>query len=514
MPRKLTQEEAEKNVLNICKKRNFTLLKPFIYITSLKTTLSIKCNVDGNVWYPIYNNFISKESGCPICGGVYVPTQEEAEKLVSDRCDEMNYTLIKPFKYNGNKKTILRIKCNVHNFVWNITYNGFINHKNKCVKCTNTYQPTQKEAEKLVIDKCDEMNYTLLEPFKYNGTKKTILKIKCNKDSYEWTPSYYNFVTANHGCSRCKKIESPLKEVAQDNILKICEEKKYTLLEPINYKNNTTILKIKCNIDGHEWEPTYATFTSGCGCKKCAGSLKLTQEEAEKNISDICKEKNYILLKPFIYSTSQKTILYLKCNNDGYEWVSNYMNFVANKGCKICGQKKVSLFRTKSQKNFIEDAIKIHGNNYDYSLVEYINGNTQIKIICHEHGVFLQKPVKHLQGHRCTHCSKSKGENNISNILNKHKIKYIDEHRFDKCRNKNPLPFDFYLPKLNVCIEFDGEQHYKSFEFFGGEKRLNSTQRKDQIKSQYCKTNNIKLIRIPYWEFDNIEEILKKELGL
>lgn len=74
------------------------------------------------------------------------------------------------------------------------------------------------------------------------------------------------------------------------------------------------------------------------------------------------------------------------------------------------------------------------------------------------------------------------------------------------------MPFDFYLPDYNTCIEYDGELHYKAVDYFGGDDALSNTKCRDEIKTQYCKENNIKLIRIPYWEFDNIEEILNREL--
>jgi len=91
-------------------------------------------------------------------------------------------------------------------------------------------------------------------------------------------------------------------------------------------------------------------------------------------------------------------------------------------------------------------------------------------------------------------------------------ISSLKEYKFDNCKNKNPLPFDFYLPEHNICIEFDGEQHFKSISYFGGEKGFKNTQKNDLIKTSYCKENNIKLIRINYLEFKKIEEILNKNL--
>lgn len=86
-------------------------------------------------------------------------------------------------------------------------------------------------------------------------------------------------------------------------------------------------------------------------------------------------------------------------------------------------------------------------------------------------------------------------------------VKYIKQQRFKGCKDKNPLPFDFYLPELNICIEFDGIQHFEIIEKWGGGDGLKDRQMKDKIKNKYCKNNNIILLRIKYNE--NIEEKLK-----
>ena len=98
--------------------------------------------------------------------------------------------------------------------------------------------------------------------------------------------------------------------------------------------------------------------------------------------------------------------------------------------------------------------------------------------------------------------------------MNKFNISYIPQYKFDDCRFYRTLPFDFYLPKYNICIEYDGQQHYEIVEHFGGFDKFVDTKIRDTIKSEYCKKNNIKLIRIPYWELDNIEKIIVNKLEL
>lgn len=114
----------------------------------------------------------------------------------------------------------------------------------------------------------------------------------------------------------------------------------------------------------------------------------------------------------------------------------------------------------------------------------------------------------------CPNCNKSKGENYITIILTKYNISFIHNHRFPECKNKLPLPFDFFLPDYNICIEFHGQQHYESVPRFGGQKKLRQQQKHDSIKRQFCKANHIRLIEIKYTEIDDLESILVKELGL
>jgi very-short-patch-repair endonuclease len=72
------------------------------------------------------------------------------------------------------------------------------------------------------------------------------------------------------------------------------------------------------------------------------------------------------------------------------------------------------------------------------------------------------------------------------------------EKRFPKCKHIRQLPFDFYIPIYNLCIEYDGEQHVKAVKMWGGDKALQLTQKRDEIKNKFCQDNNINLLRIPH----------------
>lgn len=153
---------------------------------------------------------------------------------------------------------------------------------------------------------------------------------------------------------------------------------------------------------------------------------------------------------------------------------------------------------------FITKANIKHNNLYDYSITKYDGSSNKVDIICKKHGIFTQIANTHLGGCGCPKCNNSIGELIIEDFLLKNNINFINQYKFDGCFNKSKLPFDFYLPDFNICIEYDGEFHYKDFGFNDLEYQNNN----DNIKNNFCEKNNIKLIRIPYTERENINEIL------
>ena len=145
---------------------------------------------------------------------------------------------------------------------------------------------------------------------------------------------------------------------------------------------------------------------------------------------------------------------------------------------------------------FINKSRKVHGDRYDYSLVDYKKAKSPVVIICNKHGKFNQAPTHHLSGQGCPICKSSKGENEIFKILTEKNIRF--EHHL-KLENSK-LEFDFYLSELNIAIEYDGVQHFKPVNHFGGISTFKDQQRRDREKDKYCIDNGIKLIRIPYTE--------------
>ena len=187
---------------------------------------------------------------------------------------------------------------------------------------------------------------------------------------------------------------------------------------------------------------------------------------------------------------------------------SSFKHINCKQGCPKCGDTLHLTFE-----EFVDRATKIHSNKYDYSNVIYKTNKIKIKILCKKcNEIFTQRPNNHLCGDGCPKCKESLGEKNISNILKKYDIQFKKQKTFKDCKHKCKLRFDFYLPDINTCIEYDGKQHFEAIEYFGGEKQLKEQQIKDSIKNEYCKNNNITLLRISYKEdlIEKLNEFLNK----
>lgn len=163
---------------------------------------------------------------------------------------------------------------------------------------------------------------------------------------------------------------------------------------------------------------------------------------------------------------------------------------------------------TFTTEEFVQKAKEIHGDKYDYSLVDYKGWEGKVKIICPIHGIFEQAAGGHLQKAGCNKCNSSRGETRIRTLFTRNNVKFEEQKKYKDCKNIKVLPFDFFIPEQNILIEYNGKQHYTPVNIFGGEKQFKIQQIRDDIKRTFCKDNNIKLIEIKYDE--NIDTILKE----
>jgi hypothetical protein len=242
----------------------------------------------------------------------------------------------------------------------------------------------------------------------------------------------------------------------------------------VDYKNAKKKIKIICS-KKHIFEQIPNDHLNGHGCKICAGwgVLKYDNNNLMYRIKEIHGD-NYDY--SHINYTDHDEKIKLICPKHGEFYKSPKNLLIQKQGCPKCGYEKSTKKRIWGKDKFVEKAIKIHGNKYDYSLVNYINAVTKVKIICKKHGEFNQCPKDHInQKQGCILCCQSKGERLVESLLNDLNLTYIREASFEDLINPKTdckLYLDFYIPEKNIAIEYDGIQHFKSLSFFGGDEGL------------------------------------------
>lgn len=255
-------------------------------------------------------------------------------------------------------------------------------------------------------------------------------------------------------------------------------------------------------------------------CKFCYGKAYDT-----KKLSLKIKEAdpNYILVGEFKNSKTPTEIKHLKCNNI---FKMRPSDFLSNSyRCPECNKPKPYSFESLYE--------KIDSIDENYKLIEVfgkVGVRSKCKILHKTCGNTFETQVRNflINNRRCEHCTKrkmfnpakrSKGEMKISEFLEEKGIEYEIEKTFPDLISpfsSKKLRFDFFIDKLNTCIEFDGKFHdsfSESSDIFSKD-AMDKTKIRDNCKNNYCKDNNIRLIRISYREFDSIYEILNNKLNV
>lgn len=261
----------------------------------------------------------------------------------------------------------------------------------------------------------------------------------------------------------------------------------------VKYINSRTKVCIICPEHGEFWQTPANHLLYECS--KCAYKRRrnsLTQEQFITRANLIHKNK-YDYSKTVYVNSSKK--LSIICPIHGV-FSQNANSHLRGIGCPKCGAEKAIKKRLSTKETFIEKATQIYKNLYDYSKVKYINSKTSVCIICSKHGDFYQTPNTHLNGHGYPKCAK---RNSQVKLFTRLKTDLNLDLEFDKRLSwLKKQSLDIYSEQYNFAIEYNGIQHYKSVDFFGGEKYLKTIQFLDKQKRNLCLENNCKLWIIKY----------------
>lgn len=276
----------------------------------------------------------------------------------------------------------------------------------------------------------------------------------------------------------------------------------------VEYVNSTTKVCVICPEHGEFWVRPSDHIHSKIGCHKCSGIYKSCTEEFIIKAKKIYGNKYDYSKVEYI---NNKTKVCIICHekdefgNEHGEFWQRPNDHLSGYECPKCKNEHIP-----TTLEWVKKAQKIHGNDYDYSKVEYVNAHTKVCIICPKHGEFWQIPNNHLNGFGCPNCNsdnKSKMEENIHLMLNENNIVHDRQKTFEWLKHKRHLFLDFYLPDYKIAIEVQGEQHFTPIERFGGKEYYELQKVRDSIKEKLCNENDIKLFYITKRNY-NLNEIL------
>lgn len=395
-------------------------------------------------------------------------------------------------EYSGSIGHVLH-KCKVCGYEWLAMPTNTLKGSG-CPKCNGGYTRTREEFVK-ELEECNP-EIELIGDY-INMRTKTLFR--CKKHDTYWN-ALPNNILKGIGCKECGKEKIAMKNtLTHDEYVRRVKEISPNIEVLGQYIGNKKSIMHMCTTHNVKWMTTPGSILQGCGCAKCR-SEKLRDgrfipfEGYENRL--MTANSNIICIGE--YDGISKPALH-KCRICGYEWRTTPASVLSGTGCPKCNGRYI---RTKEE--FLKE---LEEANPDVELVgefSYMKSPTLFR--CKIDGTeWTAPPLNVVSGASvCPQCKETLGEKKVRIWLEKHNIPYEQQKALPGCRHIHALRFDFYLPELNAVVEYDGAQHYKPIEFFGGEEVFKSTIERDKVKNDYCINNNIRMLRIPYSEDINI----------
>lgn len=347
--------------------------------------------------------------------------------------------------------------------------------------------------------------YTVKSEYK---TTNDYILMKHNICNYEWEVLPNNFLKNKSRCPQCNN-RIPYTEVSfQNKLEEIYSGNAKLISEFKGLRNNVLIKFLDC---GHECNSKALNFIykDNNGCNVCNKNEKKTHSQFCKEVCVLVQDE-YIVKSEYNGNKDKVIMFHAVCGN---EYPVSPNDFLCGKRCPKCQHRSYK----KTTDEFKQEVSDLVENEYEV-MGEYIDGHNKI-LIKHNNcqTIYLVAPIKFLEGRRCPVCAESKGEQIIRKYLEKYNIIYEPQKEFEGLLGlgNGNLSYDFYLPSINLLIEFQGQQHEQYIPgFHSSKKDFEKQLEHDARKKEYAKENNMKLLEIWYWNFDNVEDILAKELKI
>lgn len=448
-----------------------------------------------------------------------MPTKKTQEEFISEVTAIWGDKLDFSKAVYKNSYTNVEVKCNECGEVFFPKPDNLLHHHG-CPMCGGnkkmTFEMFIKRAKEIHDEKYDYSKVVWIDKF-------TEVTITCPiHGDFRQIPKYHLY---QHGCKECSKLTMGSERLSLKRFLEKAKKVHgdrydYSLIK--GFRNNREKLPIICSEHGVFMQSIHAHTDSKQGCPVCGNLIvneaheghRLTNEEFIKKARTVHGTKfDYSLVE---YKDA-KTPIVIICKKHGqFKQVPSY--HLSGNGCKNCFEEKRGQACLISFEEFLKRANHIHGDTYIYSAVDYKKTKEKTKIYCKKCGqYFTQTPHNHLAGQGCPHCNFSNGERAVEVVLKSMGIGFTPQYKIDYkdgvVIKRGGIYVDFYVPTMRTFIEFNGKQHYKPCDRFGGKKSYDRQKKRDEILRKYCKENGYNLIEIPYTEIKRIEEILSELLS-
>ena len=317
--------------------------------------------------------------------------------------------------------------------------------------------------------------------------------------------SYFAAPTNILNGGKCQKCSKRVRYTIDDAKAIFKEHQKTLLADEI--ENVLTQMPFTCDLH-KSYGLQYATLSSvsrGGGCKLCKNEkVRKNQPKLkydQKSVVELFKKSHLVVCGKY---KSMKTPISFYCEKHkdmGIQTITLNNFLYQHSSCKYCARENISMLKSTPE-NEIRHLL-------DSMNLEYIDSRVDKKMtvsfVCKAHrayGVQCNSLDKIKRGQGCRLCSASTGETMVSSILKEKNIEYEFQKKFDGLvgEGRGQLSYDFYLPKYNTLIEYQGQQHYMIVDaFHATDRTLKKQIHHDNLKREYAKENNISLIEVPYW---------------